>query len=36
LGSKRIEGGKKSIRPEDAPKPPDGKKAIEKGEVHDT
>ncbi len=32
LGSKRIEGGMKSIRPEDAPKPPEAKEAIEKGE----
>ncbi len=32
LGSMRIEGGKKAIRSSDAPKPPDAKPAIEKGE----
>jgi hypothetical protein len=36
LGPKRIEGGRQSIRPDEAPKPPEVKKAIEKGERHDT
>ena len=36
LGPKRIEGGRKAIRPDEAPKPPEAKKATEKGEGHDT
>lgn len=36
LGSVRIEGGRKSIRPDEAPKPPEAKKTIGKGETHDT
>jgi hypothetical protein len=35
LGLKKIEGGRKSIRPDEAPRPPEAKKAIEKGEGHD-
>ena len=31
LGTARIEGGRKSIRPDDAPKPPEAKKANEEG-----
>jgi len=36
LGLKRIEGGRKAIRPGDALKPVEAKKAIEKAEDHDT
>jgi hypothetical protein len=36
LGSVQVEGGKRSIRPDEAPKPPEAKKAIKKEEGHDT
>ncbi len=35
LGSVRIEGGRKAIGPNDAPKPPDAKKVTEKGRGRD-
>ncbi|MGO9109506.1 MAG: right-handed parallel beta-helix repeat-containing protein [Thermoguttaceae bacterium] len=35
LGPVRIAGGKKSIRPDEAPKPPRTKQTVEKGEGHE-
>ena len=36
LGPKRVEGGRKAILPDEAPKPPEAKQAAKKEEGHNT